>query len=77
MGRTIFKVAAIGDTVFTGTDSGLYRLDAGVWERLLVDVSGSIYALVVSEDSLYVGTGPDFLALQQIESKPVKIEQTL
>ena len=77
MDRTIFKVAAIGDTVFAGTDSGLYRLDAGAWERLLVDVSGSIYALVVSEDSLYVSTGPDFLALQQIESKPVKIEQTL
>ena len=73
MGRTISKVAAIGDTVFAGTDSGLYRLDAGVWERSLVDVSGSIYSLVASEDSLYVGTGPDFRTLQQIGSKPGKI----
>ena len=75
MGRTISKMAAIGDTVFAGTDSGLYRLDAGVWERSLVDVSGSIYSLAVSEGNLYVGTGPDFLALQQIGSKPGKVAQ--
>ena len=77
MDRTISKVAAIGDTVFVGTDSGLYRLDGGIWERLLMDVSGSIYSLVVSEDSLYVGTGPDFLKLQQIGSKPVHVTQTM
>ena len=72
-GRTISKVAAVQDTVFVGTDSGLYRLDAGVWKRLLVDVPGSIYSLVVSEDSLYVGTGTDFRTLQQIGSKPVPV----
>ena len=76
MGRTISKVAAIGDTVFAGTDKGLYRLDAGAWERsLLVDVSGAIHSLVISEDSLYVGTSPGFLALQQIGSKPAKVVQ--
>ena len=75
MGRTISKVAAIGGTVFAGTDSGLYRLDADVWERLLVDVSGSIYSLAASEDNLYVGTSSDFLALQQIGSKRGKVVQ--
>ena len=74
---TISAMAAIGNTVFAGTDKGLYRLDAGIWERLLVDVSGSVYSLVVSEDSLYVGTGPDFLKLQQIESKPTEVLQTM
>ena len=69
MGRTISKMAAVGNTVFAGTDSGLYRLDSDVWERLLVDVSSSLYSLVVAEDNLYVGTGPDFRALQQVESK--------
>ena len=77
IGGTISVMAAIGDTVFTGTDKGLYRLDAGVWERLLADVSGSIYSLVVFEDNLYVGTGPDFLALQQIGSKPTEVLQTM
>ncbi|RKU30053.1 hypothetical protein C6499_07505 [Candidatus Poribacteria bacterium] len=79
MGRTISKIAAIGNTVFAGTDNGLYHLDAGVgvWKRLLEDVSGSIYALAVSEESLYVSTGPNFGMLQQIGSKPGKIAQAI
>ena len=69
-GRTISTVATIRNTVFAGTDTGLYRLDdSGAWERLLVDVPGSIYALAVSEDNLYIGTGPDFFTLQHIGSK--------
>ncbi len=76
--RTISTLATIGDTVFAGTDSGLYRLNnSGAWERLLVDVSDTIYALVVSESSLYVGTGPNFLALQQIGSEPTEIAQMM
>ena len=75
-GKTISKVAAVQNTVFVGTASGLYRLDAGVWERLLVDVSGSIYSLAVSENNLYVGTGTDFQTLQQIGSKPMSVTQT-
>ena len=76
MDRTIFKVAAIKDTVFTGTDQGLYRLDdSEAWERLLVDVPGFIYSLAVSEDDLYVGTGPNFFTLQQIRLKPTHGER--
>ena len=77
MDRAISAMAAIGDTVFAGTDKGLYRLDAEVWERLLADVSGSIYSLAVSENNLYVGTGPDFLKFQQIRSKPTGVMQTM
>ena len=72
--RVVSTMAAVGDTVFAGTDSGLYRLDAGVWERLM-GVPGSIYSLAVSEGSLYVSTGPDFQTLGQIESKSGKIVQ--
>ncbi len=76
--RKISTLATIGDTVFAGTDKGLYRLDdSGAWERLLVDVPGYIYALVVSEDNLYVGTGPDFLTLQQTGSKPTQVAQMM
>ncbi|MDE0011431.1 MAG: sigma-70 family RNA polymerase sigma factor, partial [Candidatus Poribacteria bacterium] len=77
MDRTISAMTAIGGTVFAGTDSGLYRLDAGIWKRLLVDVSGSICALAVSESDLYVGTGPGFRTLQQIGSKPGRIAQAM
>ena len=73
MDRRVSAVATVGNTVFVGTDKGLYRLDSGAWERLLEDVSGSIYSLVVAEGSLYVGTGPDFLVLEQIESEPKEV----
>ena len=39
MDRMVSKITAVGDKVFAGTDGGLYRLDAGVWKRLLMDVS--------------------------------------
>lgn len=76
--KTISTLATIGDTVFAGTDSGLYRLDdSGAWERVLVDGPGSIYALAVSEDNLYVGTGPDFPTSPQIESEPTEVAQRM
>ena len=73
MDRTISAVEAVGNRVFIGTDNGLYRLESGAWERLLEDVSGSVYSLSVAGDSLYVSTGPDFLRLEQIESKPTEV----
>ena len=76
--RTISTLATIGDTVFAGTDKGLYRLDdSGAWERLLVDVSETIYALAVSEDNLYVGTGTGSLTLQQTGSELTEIEKMM
>ena len=76
-GRTFSGVATVGNTVFAGTDKGLYRLDSGAWKRLLEDVSGSIYSLAVAEDRLYVSTGPDFLRLEQIESEPKEVIQMM
>ena len=75
--RRISAVATVGNTVFVGTDKGLYRLDSGTWKRLLEDVSGSVYSLAVAEDSLYVSTGPDFLRLEQIESEPKEVMQMI
>lgn len=77
IGRKISAVATVGNTVFVGTDKGLYRLESGTWKRLLEDVSGSIYSLAVAEDSLYVSTGPDFLRLERIESEPTEIMQMM
>ena len=77
IGRRISAVTAVGNTVFVGTDKGLYRLDSGTWKRLLENVSGSVYSLSVAEDSLYVSTGPDFLRLEQIESEPTEVMQMM
>ncbi len=55
--KKIYKLAAVRNTVFTGTDRGLYRLNADVWEQLPVDTARVVHELVVFEDTLYVGTG--------------------
>ncbi|MXZ00574.1 RNA polymerase sigma factor [Candidatus Poribacteria bacterium] len=55
----ILALAAIEDTVFVGTNHGLYRSHSGVWEKSSVDTIKAIHSLAVSGNSLYVGTGPD------------------
>ena len=70
-GETISAVAAVGETVFTGTGRGLYRLDLGVWKKLPVETSRAIYSLAVFENNLYVGTGPELLGFTPIEVEQV------
>ena len=57
-GRKVYELVVIEGTVFTGTDRGLYRLNADVWEQLPVDTTRAVHDLMVFEDTLYVGTGP-------------------
>ena len=66
---TITAVAAIGDTVFAGTNTGLYRLNSGTWEQLPVATSEVIHSLVVSENNLYVVTGHTLFTLGLLESR--------
>ena len=68
--KRISTVAAVENTVFAGTARGLYRLDSGTWKKLPVETSRAIYSLAVSENNLYVGTGPELLGLT-----PVEVEQ--
>ncbi|MYC74662.1 sigma-70 family RNA polymerase sigma factor [Candidatus Poribacteria bacterium] len=70
-GEIISAVAVVGKTIFTGTGRGLYRLDSGVWTKLPVETSRAIYSLAVSENNLYVGTGPELLGLTPIETGQV------
>ena len=57
----ISAVAAVGKTVFAGTENSIYRLDSGVWKKLPLDTSGAVCSLTVSGNNLYVGTGSDLL----------------
>ena len=57
----ISTIAAVDNTVFAGTENGLYRLDAGIWNKLPVDTSRAVCSLTVSGNNLYVGTGSDLL----------------
>ena len=67
--RSIYAVAAVENTVFAGTDGGLYRLNSDVWERLPVHPSEhAILSLTGFENNLYIGTGPNPSKLRFTES---------
>ena len=76
-GRIILAIAAIENTVFVGTTQGLYRLHAGTWEKLPVDTTNAIHSLAVSENNLYVGTGPDFYQLMTAEGRAAYVKQLM
>jgi len=50
-------------TLFAGTNSGIYRLNAGTWEHLQLPVDDivSVDPVVVSEDYIYVAVSVNFL----------------
>ena len=58
-GKRIYAVDAIGNTMFAGTNEGLYRLNSDVWERLPVNVSNAVHSLATTGNNLYVGMGSD------------------
>ena len=59
--RRVYRVAAMGNTLFAGTNRGLYRLSSSDWQQLLTDTSGAVYALTVDENNLYVGMARDIV----------------
>ena len=69
--KEISAVVTIGKTVFAGTARGLYRLNSGTWKKLPVETSRAIYAIAVSENNLYIGTGPDLLGFTPIVEQKV------
>jgi RNA polymerase sigma factor (sigma-70 family) len=62
----IRALVAVGNTVFVGTDTGLYRRNAETWEQLSVGPADkqeqklTIHALAASEHRLYVAAGWEF-----------------
>ena len=76
-GRIILAIAAVENTVFVGTTQGLYRLHAGMWEKLPVDTTNAIHSLAVSKNNLYVGTGPDFYQLMTTEGRAAYTKQLM
>ncbi len=65
--RSNFTIAVIENTVFIGTNQGLYRIHSGTWEKLPIETTKAIHSLAVSKNHLYVGTGPDFTQLRTPE----------
>lgn len=67
--KSVSAVAAIGNTIFAGTNMGLYRLNSGIWDQLPVAPSEVIHSLVASENNLYVVTGHTLFTLGLLESR--------
>ena len=57
--KKIQAITAIGNTVFVGTDKGLYRHSSEGWAQLQVGETGNIRALASAEHRLYVAVGND------------------
>ncbi len=58
--KWIYTLAAVGNTLFAGTNQGLYRLDSSKWKQALTEASDAVYTLTVDENNLYVGITRDF-----------------
>jgi RNA polymerase sigma factor (sigma-70 family) len=69
-GKRVYTVAAIGNTLFAGTNQGLYRRGSSNWQQLLTDTSGAVYALTVDENNLYVGVAPDIVLVETAGLNP-------
>ena len=67
--RVNLAIAVIENTVFVGTNRGLYRIHAGTWEKLPIETTKAIHSLAASKNHLYVGTGPDTTQLRTPESR--------
>ena len=74
----INAVAAVENTVFVGTNKGLYRLHSETWEKLPLDTTKSHPLFVQSlENNLYVGTGFDHSQLEGPEGMKVYMEKVM
>ena len=62
-GKRIYALTAVENTMFAGTNRGLYRLNSGVWEQLPMGTAKAIYALEVFEKNLYVRTSLDLFTM--------------
>ena len=70
--RKIRAIAAVENTLFAGTDSGLYRRNEDTWERLTIrpaetsENQFAIHALAVDEHRLYVAAGDELTNQNQL-----------
>ena len=70
-------IAAVGNTVFIGTNQGLYRLRSEMWEKLTIDTTKAIRSLSTSGNNLYVGTGVDLNQLKTEAGRKVYFEKLM
>ena len=70
VGKHIYAMAAIENTVFASTNEGLYRLNSDVWQQLQVNTSGPVYWIAGFENNLYIEVSHDSLIPEWLEFEP-------
>ena len=75
-GKRIHAVAEIGNTVFAGTNEGLYRLNADVWEHVPVETFKSTQSF---EDETFANTANGFYLpnVERREQGPVSFSNVI
>ncbi len=74
---SISDAIALDNTVFVGTNRGLYRITTGVWERLPFYGPQFINALVATGGKLYVIAGPDFTRKANLFEESLKLDHSV
>ena len=74
---SISDAVALDNTVFVGTNRGLYRITTGVWERLPFYGTQFINALVATGGKLYVVAGPDFTRKANLFEESLKLDHSI
>ncbi len=75
--KKISAAVAIGNTIFVGTNRGLYRFKSDNWKQLSVGTFRTINSLAVSENTLYVGMFPDDSTLTSAERRTKLIREMI
>ena len=73
---SISAITAVENTIFIGTNRGLYRLHSETWVKLPITAK-AIHSLSVSGNSLYVGTGRDPSQLETPEGRQAYLEELM
>ncbi|MCY3740475.1 MAG: sigma-70 family RNA polymerase sigma factor [Candidatus Poribacteria bacterium] len=72
----ISAIAAVENTVFIGTNRGLYRLHSETWVKLPITTK-MIHSLFVSGNNLYVGTGRDLSQAEAPEGMQAHLDEVM
>ena len=74
---SISDAVSLNNSVFVGTNQGLYRVTTGVWERLPFYGPQFINSLIATESSLYVIAGIDFTRAANLFEESHKLDHSV
>ena len=74
---SISDAVALDNSVFVGTNHGLYRVTTENWKRLSVYDTQFINSLVATENKLYVIAGPDFTRKANLFEESLKLDHSV